>query len=182
MDYLGSTDKKYSYAYSLWGFSYSIHHHMNEMGVKNGAQHSEQVMRKFITENMSSGGSMFIVHPDSLSDEQRVMKSLRQPLVARAKDRQSSSKRVLDAMLERMDKEGLAKAEVTHLVGDPIAYTDMEEALEIFLNFHLHASLNRSRKLPRAIETLKTEFSKYQQPDGIFVAPGCFNYSITSLT
>lgn len=28
LSYLESTDKLYSYAFSLWGFSYSVHHHM----------------------------------------------------------------------------------------------------------------------------------------------------------
>lgn len=181
LDFLQATSQSYSYAFSLWGFSYSVHHHMNEIGIRDGARFAENVISKFIIQNLKPNGSIFIVHPDILSDEQRILKSLRQPTVSKTKDRQSSSKRVLDATIDRLERLCLAKAEVTHLEGDSIHYSSVDEALEIFLNFHMHGSLNRSRRLPRAIDTLKTEFAKHQQGGEVLISPGCFNYSITSL-
>ncbi len=180
IDYLQATSRTYSYAYSLWGFSYSVHHHMNGKGIRAGGKHSEGVITKFVTQNLTPGGSMFIVHPDILSDEQRIIKSLRQPTVSKTMDRQSSSKRLLDSLLEKLEKLDLVKADCTHLGGDPIRYSSIDEALEIFLNFHLHGTLNRSRRLPDAIDTLKKEFAHYQNGDEIFISPGCFNYSVTS--
>ena len=178
LDYLEATSKLYSYAYSLWGFSYSVHHHMNQKGIRAGKKHSEEVITKFLTQNLTPSGSMFIVHPDILSNEQRIIKSLRQPAVAKTKDRQSSSKRLLDSLLAELEKQGLVTVTCKHLQGDPIRYSSTEEALEIFLNFHLHGSLNISRRLPAAIETLKQKFAEYKQGEEILIAPGCFNYSV----
>lgn len=180
LDYMESTPKAYSYVYSLWGFSYSVHHHMNTIGIRAGRKYAEEVVTKFISHNLVPGGSMFIVHPDTLSDEQRILKSLRQPAVSRVKDKQSSSKRLLDAVLEKLKIQGLIDTQCTHFKGDSIHYLGMEEALEIFLNFHLHASLNRSRRLIGAVDTLTIEFAQYQQGDEILISPGCFVYSVTS--
>ncbi|MCL4366937.1 class I SAM-dependent methyltransferase [Patescibacteria group bacterium] len=179
LDYLQATDRMYSYAFSLWGFSYSVHHHMNSTGIRAGAAYAENVITKFVTQNLREGGSIFIVHPDILSDEQRILKSLRQPTVSRTKDRQSSSKRTLDATTEKLERIGIVKAECVQIKGDPICYSSRDEALEVFLNFHMHGSLNRSRKLPRALQTLNAEFDKYQQGDKVLIAPGWFNYTIT---
>lgn len=179
LDYLQSSTKSYSAAFSLWGFSYSVHHHMNELGIRAGTKYAERVISKFITQNLRCDGSIFIVHPDILSDEQRILKSLRQPTISRTKDKQSSSKRVLDSTLEKLEQQGLVKAECTHLRGDAIRYSSSEEALEVFLNFHMHGSLNRSRRLLRAIDTLKGEFVKFQQGDEVFISPGCFIYTVT---
>lgn len=180
LDYLQSSTKLYSAAFSLWGFSYSVHHHMNDMGIKAGTKYAEDVITKFILQNLRSGGSIFIVHPDILSDEQRTLKSLRQPTISKTKDRQSSSKLVLDSTLERLDRQGLVEADCTHLTGDPIRYSSVEEALEIFLNFHMHGSINRSRRLFRAIDTLQREFTKFQTGDEVFISPGCFIYTVIS--
>lgn len=181
LDYLLSTSKAYSYAFSLWGFSYSVHHHMNEIGIRKGKKFADDVVTKFLTQNLKDGSSMFIVHPDILSDEQKIIKSLRQPTVSKTKDRQSSSKRMLDSTLERLERLGLVQAECAQLVGDPISYANTEEALEIFLNFHLHGNLNRSKRIFGVIDTLKREFAQYQQGDEILISPGCFNYSVTTL-
>ncbi len=180
LNYLQASTKSYSAAFSLWGFSYSVHHHMNDMGIKAGRKYAEDVITKFITQNLRGGGSMFIVHPDILSDEQRTLKSLRQPTVSRTKDKQSSSKRVLDSTLERLEKCGLVQADCTHLTGDPIRYTSVDEALEVFLNFHMHGSLNRSKRLFKAIDTLQREFARFREGNEVFISPGCFIYTVVS--
>lgn len=180
LNYLQASTKSYSAAFSLWGFSYSVHHHMNDMGIRAGRQYAEDVIAKFITQNLRSGGSMFIVHPDILSDEQRALKTLRQPTISKTKDKQSSSKRVLDSVLERLEKCGLVQADCTHLQGDPIRYSSMDEALEVSLNFHMHGSLNRSRRLVRVIDILQKEFAKFQLGDEVFISPGCFIYTVVS--
>lgn len=180
LDYLQSSTRLYSAAFSLWGFSYSVHHHMNDMGIRAGRKYAEDVITKFITQNLRGGSSMFIVHPDILSDEQRVLKSLRQPTISKTKDKQSSSKRVLDSTLERLERCGLVQADCAHLQGDPIRYSGIDEALEVFLNFHMHGSLNRSRRLFGAIDTLEREFAKFQKGDEVFISPGCFIYTIIS--
>lgn len=180
LTFLQASTKSYSAAFSLWGFSYSVHHHMNDMGIRAGTKYAEDVIAKFLTQNLRSGGSMFIVHPDILSDEQRTLKSLRQPTISKTKDKQSSSKRVLDATLEILEKCGLVQADCAHLQGDPIRYSSVDEALEVFLNFHMHGSLNRSRRLVRALDTLKGEFAKFQVGDEVFISPGCFIYTVVS--
>lgn len=128
LDYLQSSTKSYSAAFSLWGFSYSVHHHMNELGIRAGTKYAERTISKFILQNLRRNGSIFIVHPDILSDEQRILKSLRQSTISRTKDKQSSSKRVLDSTLENLEKQGLVKADCTHLMGD-------EERRRQFLKF-----------------------------------------------
>lgn len=180
LDYMQASTRLYSAAFSLWGFSYSVHHHMNELGIRAGTSYAEGIISKFITQNLKSGGSIFIVHPDILSDEQRLLKSLKQPTISKTKDKQSSSKRVLDSTLEKLEKQGLVEADCTHLIGDAIRYSSTEEAMEVFLNFHMHGSLNRSRRILRAIGALKEEFSKFQQGDEVFISPGCFIYTIVS--
>ncbi len=182
LEYLQKTPRSYSSAFSMWGFSYSVHHHMNEIGIRAGGKFAEEVISKFMTQNLRSGGSLFIVHPDILSDEQRILKHLRQPTISRTKDKQSSSKRVLDSTLGRLEKLGLVFANCTQLKGDPIRYSSMDEALEIFLNFHMHGSLNRSRRLLRSIDLLKSKFAEYQQGDEILISPGCFIYEAATAT
>ncbi len=179
LDYFQSTTRSYSAVFSLWGFSYSVHHHMNEIGIRDGAKLADSVITKFITQNLRRGGSMFIVHPDILSDEQRILKDLRQPTISKTKDKQSSSKRVLDSTLDRLEELGLVTADCTQLKGDPIRYSNTDEALEIFLNFHMHGYLNRSRRLPKAIDLLKSQFAQYQEGDEVLISPGCFIYEVT---
>ncbi len=182
LDYLQSTTRSYNAVFSLWGFSYSVHHHMNEIGIRNGAKLADSVITKFITQNLKGDGSMFIVHPDILSDEQKILKDLRQPTISKTKDKQSSSKRVLDSTLDRLEKLGLVTADCIQLKGDPIRYSNTDEALEIFLNFHMHGYLNRSRRLLRSIDLLKSKFAEYQRGDEVLISPGCFIYEVTALT
>lgn len=178
LDYLQSTPRLYSVVFSLWGFSYSVHHHMNEIGIRAGAKYAENVISKFVSQNLSSGGSIFIVHPDILSDEQRILKDLRQRTISKTKDKQSSSKRILDSTLDSLEKLGLVTADCIQLKGDAIRYSNTDEALEVFLNFHMHGSLNNSKRLFRSIDILKSRFAEFQQGDEILISPRCFIYEV----
>jgi hypothetical protein len=70
----------------------------------------------------------------------------------------------------------------THLVGLPIVFTGLDEALEYYLNFHMESVFNDSDELGEIVLELSADLLKYQQNDGtITIRPGCFIYKVKRL-
>ena len=95
---------------------------------------------------------------------------------------QSPSKLLIEESLQLLEKRGFIKLESTHYKGYEITYSSIEEALEIFLNFHMESYFNESPLLPQVIEELVSYFKNFTDKNGMIkIKPGCFVYKIEKL-
>lgn len=182
--FMEETDEKYDLAFSLWSFSHSVHQILTEKGPGKGTEYIQSVLNKFFRENMKSGSSFFLIHFDSLSDEQRILIQQWKKVFPtfEQNDVQSPSKLLIDEELAALEKEGAVLVDAQHHIGEEIVYTSEDEALEIFLNFHMESYFNESEILPEMIEELKTYFQQYTDSEGrVKIKPGCFIYQVNRL-
>ena len=97
-------------------------------------------------------------------------------------DKQSPSKLLIDEVLQRLNNEGVIKLTANHFVGEAITYSSIDEALEVFLNFHMESYFNENPLLPSVIDELKEYFGKFTDEDGkIRIKPGCFTYEVEKM-
>lgn len=176
IDFFSKTKDTYDFVYSLWSLSHSIHQHIVD---KNGEyEYTRNSIRNFIEKSIAPGGKMYVIHFDSLSEEQSIIyrQLSRDYPVAALTDRQSPSKLLLDDVFRECEKIGMGNSSITHLIGDPIRYDSIEDALESFMNFHMHTYFNHSDVTEQVIDELTKDLGKYEKPDGVFIRPGCFVY------
>lgn len=181
ISYMQQTSKSYHAVYSLWSFSHSVHQHLSKMGLETGVPYVRHTIRKFLSENLSSGATFFLIHFDSLSDEQRIlMKQWARvfPIFINTQV-QSPSKQLIDAELSYLQQLRVIDFNGNHYIGSPIVYSSINEALEYFLNFHMETYFNDAPFVADIISELTTYFSEFTREDGtIAIAPGCFIYEI----
>jgi hypothetical protein len=92
---------------------------------------------------------------------------------------QSPSKLLIDKTLIGLEKSGVIELEILHYKGEEIIYSTIDEALEIFLNFHMESYFNEHELLPIIIEELEDYFKKFMDEEGaIRIKPGCFIYKV----
>ncbi|MFH1161882.1 MAG: class I SAM-dependent methyltransferase [Candidatus Jorgensenbacteria bacterium] len=184
VDYLNKTKRKYDLVYSLWSFSHSAHQHMADEGLRRGSKYTENSLEGFIKGNINPRGNFFVMHFDSLSEEQRIlMKQWAKDFhIFKKRSRQSPSKRLLDKILKNLNGVYIHGLTTKYYAGDQILYNSLDELLEIFLNFHMETEYNRSRYLKRALRDISNDAHKYCQPNGTYlIRPGCFVYSFQRL-
>ncbi len=180
IEFMENTKDQYDLVYTLWSFSHSTHQHMHRLGVEKAEDYISSVIRKFLKENIVKGGSFFLIHFDSLSQEQRIL--MRQwkrifPVFANTEE-QSPSKQIIDKTLLELDTKGEITLSVNHLQGDAIHYKSEDEGLETFMNFHLETYFNNSPLTENVIDDIKRQISKYHNKDGSYdITPGCYVYS-----
>lgn len=171
-------EDKYDLVYTLWGFSHSVHQHMHKEGIAKTKELLKTFFRKILT-NMNPEGRFYLVHFDSMSDEQRIlMRQWKRVYSAFSNlSQQSPSKIALDEILHDLDSRNEIILTVRHLTGDPIVYESENLLMETFLNFHLETYFNTSPLLPTVIEDIREQIKKYRKPDGTFsIATGCYIY------
>lgn len=182
--YLQKTHEIYDIIFSLWSFSHSIHQILSDRGSRAGKEYIQGVIEKMVRQNMKRDSVFFLIHFDSLSDEQRIL--MRQwnkvfPIFKNI-NKQSPSKLLLDETFKRLRDEGLIKLKTAHFTGKAIKYSSLSEALEIFLNFHMESYFNESKLLPHIIDDLRIYFQSYTRKNGkIEIRPGCFFYVIKKI-
>ncbi len=184
VDFLKKDSNVYDVIFSLWGFSHSTHQILIRDGVDSGRKYIQGVIQKMVEKNMDKGSSFFLVHFDSMSDEQKILMQQWKKVYPIYNDTnvQSPSKLLIDETLQSLGKRGVIELESTHYKGYEITYSSIEEALEIFLNFHMESYFNESPLLPQVIEELMSYFKKFTDINGIIkIKPGCFVYKIEKL-
>ncbi len=178
--YLDETADVFDIMYSLWSYSHSIHQILEKIGIIKGSLLIKRVWTKFIKENMKKDSSFFIIHFDSCSEEQSIlMKQYKRdfPLYKNT-TKQSPSKELTDNILDELQNSGQIEYSCKHYSGDAIEYKSKEEALEVFMNFHMESYYNEHRELQNVIQDLENYFKKFQKSDGIVsIKPGFFIYS-----
>lgn len=183
ISYILKSREKFDFIYTLWSFSHSVHQHLDRLGLKRGRWMIKNTLKKMVTDNMHKGSHFYLVHFDSLSDEQRILlrQWKRKMPIFRYVNMQSPSKRYIDESLKEMEKDGIIRCKIAHYEGKAIKYNSTEEVLEIFMNFHLESLFNKKGKLTNLVlRDIERYLKKYHLLDGtICVKPGCFIYSIT---
>lgn len=182
INFLNSATEVYDFIYTLWGFSHSVHQHVHRVGADSAMRLVEKSLTKFIEKNIISGGKMYLVHFDSMSEEQSIlMRQWRRVYKAFSNlDAQSPSKLMIDAVLSKLDNSNQIYLVQKHLLGDPIVYKDINELIEIFLNFHIETYFNNDCLLQVVIQDVQEQVEQYRQPDGSYlIRPGCYIYEIT---
>lgn len=180
IEFMEKSEEQYDLIFTLWSFSHSIHQHMHNIGIEKAKRHIYLVIRKFIKENMKTGSLFFLIHFDSLSEEQRILipQWKRVFSVFKNTEQQSPSKQIIDQTLLDLDNDGLIRLSINHLSGDSIVYLTENEMLETFMNFHLETYFNTSPIVADVIEDIKFKAEKYKNIDGSYsIKPGCYVYS-----
>ena len=180
IEFMENTANTFDLVYTLWSFSHSTHQHLHRLGIEDGRKYISRVLEKFVLENIKKDGALFLIHFDSLSDEQSVLMRQWQrvfPTFANI-DQQSPSKQITEETLTKLDTNGDIRLNVQHLQGDVIQYESEDVLLETFMNFHLETFFNQSEYLQTVLEDIKMQVATYKQNDGTYaVKPGCYVYS-----
>lgn len=180
VEYMENTNEVYDLIYTLWSFSHSTHQHIHRLDVEKAEDYISSVIKKFIRENIARDGSFFLIHFDSLSQEQSIlMRQWKRVFPAFANiEEQSPSKQIIDKTLLELDTKGEITLSINHLQGDAIHYKSEDEVLETFMNFHLETYFNGPPITESVINDIREQISKYRNEDGSYdIAPGCYVYS-----
>jgi len=180
VEYMGNTKDMYDLVYTLWSFSHSTHQHIHRLGIEKAGDYISFVIKKFIRENIVKDGSLFLIHFDSLSQEQSIlMRQWKRVFTAFANIKeQSPSKQIIDKTLLELDTKGEITLSINHLKGGVIHYKSEDEVLETFMNFHLETYFNNLPLTESVIDDIKGQISKYRNEDGSYdITPGCYVYS-----
>ncbi len=180
IDYISNTNEVYDFIFSLWSFSDAVHQVLVREGIDRGKAIVQKAITKMFTKNMATDGKLFIIHIDSKSDEQHIVRKEYKRInpIYSPENTQSLSKLILDKELARLKDIGLIDYEINHYVGEAIKYNSEEEALEIFMNFHLESRFNQSDNLSEVLADLSEYFKQFTNKKGeIFIKPGCFIYT-----
>lgn len=182
IEFMENASEQYDLVYTLWSFSHSTHQHIHRLGIEKARQYISSVIKKFIKKNISPAGSFFLIHFDSLSEEQRIlMRQWKRVFPAFANtEQQSPSKQIIDRTLLDLDNEGAITLSLNHLRGDPITYASENDVLETFMNFHLETHFNHLPSVTEVIEDISSQIKEYRNPDCSYsIRPGCYVYSFT---
>lgn len=183
VEYLEKTNTVYDFIFSLWSFSHSVHQIIEREGHEKGSLRIESAIKKMVIENMDVGSEFFLIHFDSLSDEQKILFEQwkkTEPLYEYyiSNNLQSPSKLLIDKVFSELEEAGRIKTTRRHYVGSPISYRTLDEALEIFMNFHMESCFNNTPLIEGIVDELTSYFKQFTHRDGtISIRPGCFVYS-----
>lgn len=179
LEYLEKTSDKYDLIYSLWSFSHSVHQHVVAKGVDRAKVYVDKVLRTMCKDLLRSGGSFYLVHFDTTSDEQLILLKQWARKYPIFKDGSNYSRMFIEEIFDSLVNENVIELNAQHLIGDPIVYDSIESALEIFMNFHLESHFNNETYTEDVIQDLKDYFKKFEAADGkIYLKPACYEYIV----
>ena len=119
---------------------------------------------------------MFIIHFDSMSDEQKILMKQWKRFYPTFSDisKQSPSLFVTDNALAKLQSENIIDYKITHYVGEEISYANIEEAMETFLNFHMESYANDRLELSDVYYDVENYMKIFLKGDKVCIKPGCF--------
>lgn len=179
--YLDLAEEKFDIVYTLWSFSHSVHQIFHELGLKEGKVYIKKVLSNFFRRKMSKNGQFFLIHFDSMSDEQKIlMKQWHKVYKTFSNiEEQSPSLKVIEEVFNELQEDGIIQFQEQHYIGKEIVYKNINEALEIFMNFHMESYFNESNDVEKIINELKNYFQLFTNEDGtISIKPGCFIFEV----
>jgi len=179
--HLGESNEKYDLIFSLWSFSHSVHQAMVQGYFEAARSATKQAIRRMVIEMMKPGASFFMIHVDSKSDEQTILFkqwAKQYPLFKDATG-QTPSKELLDEVFQELMDEGIIEFSVSHHIGEAIHYENLDELLDIFLNFHLESQFNDEEYAAQTINEIREYAEQFKNPDGSYsIKPGSFIYRV----
>ncbi|MFA4954697.1 MAG: class I SAM-dependent methyltransferase [Patescibacteria group bacterium] len=181
IDFLLNTQDDYDFVYCLWSFSHSVHQNLKKLGMAEGKKKVREGVSRLLTTNLNKGGSFFLLHFDSLSEEQRIsiQQRKRDNPVFQNSDNQSPSKLILDGLLDELAEKNRIRFTCEHFIGETIEFKSLNEALEYYCNFHMESHFNTSEDAGSVLEGLLNDLKKYTDSKGVIrVKPGCFIYKV----
>jgi SAM-dependent methyltransferase len=180
IDFIEHYEQEFDHIVSLWSLSHAIHRRLLREGMISGAATVERAFKRLFCNVLAPKGTGYIVHFDTLSTEQKISIKERgriQPIFIEG--RQSPSKLLLDAVLKSLKDRGHLSFSVKHLHGDPISFSNLDEALEVYMNFHMEGIFNHSEIVGSVIKSLSASLEACKDIDNmITVRPSWFVYEI----
>ena len=180
--FLENCNKKYDLIFSLWSFSHSTHQIFSELWLEYWKKYITKILKKMLLENLNDWWYFFLIHFDSLSDEQKIlMKQWKKVFpIFHDLEKQSPSKLLIDDILFDLKNEWYISYTQEHKIWQEIIYNNLEEALEIFMNFHMESFFNKNKLLLWSIiDELIEYFNNFKNNNGnIEIKPWCFIYKV----
>jgi len=149
LQYLMTTQDKYDLVVSLWSLGHSIDPWYLKLG-ENAETIIKYILKTFIIQNLNPKGRIFFIHTDWQSEEQLIRRECRQlndpnNHLTYYKFADSPSVRICKEVFTELVQRNILDGngtKATHLLGDEIKYDSIDEALEVFLNFHMEGEFN----------------------------------------
>ncbi|MDB5245218.1 MAG: ubiE/COQ5 methyltransferase family protein [Parcubacteria group bacterium] len=172
IEFLQGTKKEFNTVISLWSLAHSIFPWYLKHG-QGAFNLIEGILTDFFVKNLKRDGAVFIIQTDGASEEQKLIKQswfLGDGILN--KDRlqseyyhefQSPSIRILDSVFAALTASQVfdpTDTKVIRILGNEIEYESLDEALEIFMNFHLEGEFNGTEAFAIVYDFLKSEFEK----------------------
>lgn len=165
--YLQETREIFNNVISLWSLGHSTRPLFEKYGLKCTSI-IEEILTSFIIKNLANKGSIFIMQTDWSSEEQQLRKRCRllaNPEIAKElySYKDSTIVRVLKSVFYKLVDKGIMNKECTKATcyfGDEIVYGSVDEALEVFMNFHFAAEFNTAAKFDLVSNFFREEFEK----------------------
>ncbi len=187
ISFLEKCEEKYNALITLWSFSHSVHQHIDKLWLEDATAYINAVLRKFISKNLNPGGKIFIIHFDTLSAEQRILtkqwvRDFKKFEKFYDNMEQSPSKQILDRLFTGLESENILQWWVRHYEGDAIEYSSLDNAMEVFMNFHLESYFNYWHpKMHEVVEDLEQELLWHLAEDSntIHIKPWFFIYQFS---
>ncbi len=178
VEFCATTNESFDLVYSLWSISHSIHQFLHKSGAEKGARDVLNALHRLLTTSLAPGGYLFLLHFDSTSEEQDIVLRQRSKLFTFLRPGEASpSQMMIEEVLRNAELTGRFTIENRHYVGSPIVYENLEEALEIFMNFHMEGFFNDSPQLTTVINELEQDMQRHEMNDGrISITPACSVY------
>ena len=176
--FCATTDESFDLIYSLWSISHSIHQFLYRSGLESGARTVVNALQRLLTTSLAPGGYLYLLHFDSTSHEQEIALRQRSKIFTFLRPGETSpSQLMIEQVLRDAALHGQVAFEKTHYVGAPIVYANLEEAMEIFMNFHMEGYFNDSPQVTKVIAELERDLKTHEMNDGrISITPACTVY------
>jgi len=151
LDFLSKTNEKFDTVISLWSLGHSI-----DPWYLKYYPNSEKIITSklydFFDKNLNSQGKIFFIHTDWNSEEQKIRRECRllndkNDELKYYKYSDSPSMRICCEVFSKLIKKKIfikEKTKIYKLFGDDIIYSSIEEAIEVFMNFHMEGEFNNS--------------------------------------
>jgi SAM-dependent methyltransferase len=179
IEFLEKTVEEFDTVVSFWSLAHSVFPWYLKHSLKAFSL-IETILLNFFAKNLKSDGAVFIIQTDGASEEQTLIKKswfLGRRLAGDTglenkyyQDFQSPSIRILDSVFKTLCDSKIFDEKlttITRVPGNEIEYESKEEALEVFMNFHLEGEFNGSEYFDDVSNFLDKEFEKILATKGM---------------
>lgn len=177
LEFASTAHGEWDLVFSLWSFSHAVHQSIARTGNEREAR--EAVLTWF-QERIAPGGSFFLLHFDSTSEEQQIsLRQRRRRWGFLVPGEESPSERIITACFEDLQSRGWSTS-IAHLRGTPLQFTTLDDAVEYYMNLHMEGWFNEGPERDAVISSLESDLRRLANPDGVIqIAPGSVVFTAT---